>query len=105
MISSTSNFVTAPVHLVKGAVVSCSSGFSTSSEWFRSVKRKYDEYQEKKFFLPGKEYDAVARVQIENEIMALRDLFASQQQAINALGAELEDERMPLPQLQVRPCQ
>ncbi|KAI4341308.1 hypothetical protein MLD38_026044 [Melastoma candidum] len=77
-----------------GCSCSCSSGFSTSSEWLRSVKRKYDEYQEKKkFFLPGKEYDAVARVQIENEIMALRDMVASQQQAINAMGAELEEER------------
>ncbi|KAI4378511.1 hypothetical protein MLD38_015980 [Melastoma candidum] len=77
-----------------GCSCRCLSECASSSAWLRSVKRKYDEYQEnKKFFIPGQRYDVVARVQIENEIMALREMVADQQKAINALGAELEEER------------
>ncbi|KAF8006873.1 hypothetical protein BT93_K1008 [Corymbia citriodora subsp. variegata] len=73
----------------------CSDGRSPAgSSWFRNVKRKYDEVQgNRRFFVPGIEYDSVARVEIENETAALREMVCSQQKAIQDLTVELEEER------------
>ncbi|XP_030531800.1 myosin-binding protein 7-like isoform X2 [Rhodamnia argentea] len=68
--------------------------FSAGSAWFRNVKRKYDELQcNRRFLVPGVEYDSVARIEIENEIVALREMVSSQQKAIQDLTIELEEER------------
>ncbi|CAN0879255.1 Myosin-binding protein 7 [Linum grandiflorum] len=73
----------------------CSSKGCSSGSWTRSVKRKYDEFNSAKpFVIPG--LDVVSsnpRVQIENEIIALRETVSSQQQAIQDLYTELEEER------------
>lgn len=67
---------------------------SAGSAWFRNVKRKYDELQgNRRFFVPGVEYDSVARIEIENETAALREMVCSQQKAIQDLTVELEEER------------
>ncbi|XP_030457848.2 myosin-binding protein 7-like [Syzygium oleosum] len=74
----------------------CSDGQCSDDggTWFRNVKRKYDELQgNRRFFVPGVEYDSVARVEIENEIAALREMVSSQQKAIQDLTVELEEER------------
>lgn len=68
--------------------------FSAGSDWFRNVKRKYDELQgNRRFLVPGVEYDSVARIEIENEIAALREMVSCQQKAIQDLTIELEEER------------
>ncbi|KAJ0027949.1 hypothetical protein Pint_36242 [Pistacia integerrima] len=73
---------------------SCASISSSSGTWLRSVKRKYDEFEDKNgFFIPGLAVDSNPRVQIENECAALRETVASQQQAIQDLYVELEEER------------
>lgn len=74
---------------------SCSLVASSSSEsWFRSVKRKYNEFEDgNRFFVPGFDLLPNPRVQIENECTALRETVSSQQQTIQDLYAELDEER------------
>ncbi|KAG8648780.1 myosin-binding protein 7 [Manihot esculenta] len=83
--------------LVKCGNCGCSCSLvasSTRGAWFRSVKRKYDEFEEgNRFYIPGFDLFSNPRVQIENECAALRETVSSQQQAIQDLQAELEEER------------
>lgn len=73
---------------------SCPSISGTSGSWFRSVKRKYDEFEdESRFSVPGFENFSVARVEFENECIALREMVGNQQQTIQDLYTELEEER------------
>ncbi|GAV57278.1 Zein-binding domain-containing protein [Cephalotus follicularis] len=73
---------------------SCSLSISSSGTWLRSVKRKYEEFEEgNRFFIPGFDLFSNPRVQIENECAALRETVSSQQQAIQDLYTELEEER------------
>lgn len=66
----------------------------TSGSWLRSVKRKYDEFEDKnRFSIPGFENFSVARVEFENECVALREMVGNQQQTIQDLYTELEEER------------
>ncbi|RDX99493.1 Myosin-binding protein 7, partial [Mucuna pruriens] len=67
----------------------CSLLTQSSGTWMRSVKRKHDEFkQDGQLPMP-----AFARVEIENECMALRDMVSKQQKTIKDLNAELEEER------------
>ncbi|XP_042487511.1 myosin-binding protein 7-like isoform X2 [Macadamia integrifolia] len=73
---------------------SCTLINSGSVTWQRSVKRKFDEYQDGfTNLLPGFDQSSVARVEIENECSALREMVSSQQQTIQELYTELEEER------------
>lgn len=74
---------------------SCSTMNGTFSETcLRSVKRKYDDAEEEnKFTVPGLVVPQNARVEIENECMALRETVTSQQQTLQDLIMELEEER------------
>ncbi|KAI6696582.1 hypothetical protein NL676_016701 [Syzygium grande] len=73
---------------------SCSSLGPSSGTWLRTVKRKSDESEDgNRFFVPGLEITSVARVQAENEIIALRGMVGNQQQVIEELSAELDEER------------
>ncbi|CAN4118734.1 unnamed protein product [Withania somnifera] len=72
---------------------SCSMNRSSSGTWLRSVKRKFDEYNENKFFIPGLVLPLNARIEIENECIALREMVSKQQNIIQDLNAELEEER------------
>lgn len=77
-----------------GYECSCSSVCSPTVHWLRSVKRKYDEFEEgHKLVIPGVDQPSVARVEIENECAALRETVSSQQQSIQELYEELEEER------------
>ncbi|XP_009791912.1 myosin-binding protein 7 [Nicotiana tabacum] len=66
---------------------------SYTGTWLRSVKRKFDEYNENKFMIPGFVLPLNARIEIENECTALREMVGKQQQTIQDLSAELEEER------------
>lgn len=83
--------------MVKCCNCGCSCSLVTGSSlgsWFRSVKRKYDEFEEgNRFFIPGFDLFLNPRVQIENECAALRETVTSQQQTIQDLCTELEEER------------
>ncbi|XP_044509125.1 myosin-binding protein 7-like isoform X2 [Mangifera indica] len=73
---------------------SCASMSSSSGTWLRSVKRKYDEFEnENRFFIPDLAVDLNPRVQIENECTALRETVASQQKTMQDLYMELDEER------------
>ncbi|KAL0426611.1 UNVERIFIED_CONTAM: Myosin-binding protein 7 [Sesamum latifolium] len=73
---------------------SCSMMDSSLSGPNRSVKRKYDEVEEEnRFTIPGFIIPQNARIEIENECMALRETVSSQQQTIQDLISELEEER------------
>ncbi|KAL5545649.1 hypothetical protein UlMin_005336 [Ulmus minor] len=73
---------------------SCSSISSSSESWLRSVKRKHSELENgNRFFIPGFETFSVAKVEVENECAALREMVSNQQQAIQDLYLELEEER------------
>ncbi|KAK4345850.1 hypothetical protein RND71_036026 [Anisodus tanguticus] len=73
---------------------SCSAmNRSYSGTWLRSVKRKFDEYNENKFMIPGFVLPLNARIEIENECTALREMVSKQQHTIQDLSAELEEER------------
>lgn len=73
---------------------SCSLISSSSGTWLRSVKRKYDEIEEgNRFSVPGFNFLSNARVQIENECAALREMVSSQQQSMQDLYTELDEER------------
>ncbi|MBA0849052.1 hypothetical protein Goshw_010661 [Gossypium schwendimanii] len=72
----------------------CSLISDPSSTWFRTVKRKYDEFETfNKFFVPGFDLYSNPKVQIENECAALRETVSSQQATIQDLYRELEEER------------
>ncbi|KAL6496363.1 hypothetical protein OROGR_029621 [Orobanche gracilis] len=67
---------------------------SLSGTYLRSVKRKFDEFEEEKpFTIPGFVIPKNARVEIENECQALRETVGNQQQTIQELISELEEER------------
>lgn len=66
---------------------------SISGTCLRSVKRKYDAFEENRFIVPGLEVPQNARVEIGNECVALRETVGSQQQTIQNLIFELEEER------------
>lgn len=68
---------------------SCSLLAQCSGTWIRSVKRKHDEFK-LDIQLPVPE---VARVEIANECLALREMVSMQQKNIQELNAELEEER------------
>ncbi|KAJ4971030.1 hypothetical protein NE237_004129 [Protea cynaroides] len=82
--------------LLKCCSCSCSCTLINggSVTWQRSVKRKFDEFQED-FPNPiaGLDQSSFARVEIENECAALRETVSSQQQTIQELFTELEEER------------
>ncbi|KAL9270533.1 Myosin-binding protein 7-like protein [Drosera capensis] len=77
----------------------CSSLALSSSgggSWIRSVKRKFDELEERsggRFYIPGLEPLRVARVDVNNECAALRETVSSQQNTIQDLYVELDEER------------
>lgn len=67
---------------------------SLSTTCLRSVKRKYDEFEEEnRFSIPGFIIPQNARVDIENECTVLREMVRNQQQTIQDLISELEEER------------
>ncbi|KAK7392741.1 hypothetical protein VNO78_21188 [Psophocarpus tetragonolobus] len=67
----------------------CSLIAQSSGTWMRSVKRKHDEFKmDGQLAMP-----AFARVEIENECVALREMVSMQQKTIQDLNAELEEER------------
>lgn len=70
-------------------LIKCCSCNCSCSTWNRSVKRKLDLVSDD----PAPFSPSVARVEIENECVALRELLARQQQTIQELNAELEEER------------
>ncbi|XP_027365194.1 myosin-binding protein 7-like isoform X2 [Abrus precatorius] len=68
---------------------SCSLLAQSSGTWMRSVKRKHDEFKlDNPLPMP-----AFARIEIENECAALREMVTMQQKTIQDLNAELEEER------------
>ncbi|KAA8516844.1 hypothetical protein F0562_017338 [Nyssa sinensis] len=67
---------------------------SYSGTSLRSVKRKLDEFEGgNKFVIPGFNFQHVARVEVENECVALREMVSGQQHTIQDLSIELEEER------------
>ncbi|XP_076953735.1 myosin-binding protein 7-like [Bidens hawaiensis] len=68
---------------------------SCTKTWFRSIKRKLHELEleTQSFLIPGLPVPQVARVNIENECSALREMVSTQQNSINLLAVELEEER------------
>ncbi|KAL2481746.1 Myosin-binding protein 7 [Abeliophyllum distichum] len=83
--------------LVKCCDCGCSCSMmnrSFSGTYLRSVKRKYDEFEEESgFTIPGLILQQNARVEIGNECTALRETVSSRQQTIQDLILELEEER------------
>ncbi|KAK4762162.1 hypothetical protein SAY87_030046 [Trapa incisa] len=69
------------------------SVYGSSGGWVRSKKRKHVELEGKELYVPGLICGSVVRVQAENEIVALRDMVGSQQEATQDLLSELEEER------------
>lgn len=87
---------TTPREFVKCCYCGCSCSFirDSSESWLRSVKRKYDKFEAgNQFHVPGIDVHSNARVEIENECTALREMVGSQQQSIQDLYTELEEER------------
>ncbi|KAK7268168.1 hypothetical protein RIF29_20857 [Crotalaria pallida] len=83
-----------PRDLLKCCNCGCSCSLeaqSSSGTWFRSVKRKHDEFELDSRLPPVA--PAFARVEVENECVALREMVGSQQKTIQDLNAELEEER------------
>lgn len=77
--------------LLKCCDCGCRCSFQTQSSgtWMRSVKRKHDEFElESQLHMP-----AIARVDMENECMVLREMVSAQQKSIQDLNGELEEER------------
>lgn len=68
---------------------SCSLVDQCSEKWMRSVKRKHDEFKLDSE-LP---VSSVARVDIVNECVVLREMVSMQQRTIQDLNEELEEER------------
>ncbi|CAN6465106.1 unnamed protein product [Victoria cruziana] len=73
----------------------CSCSFSISgTKWQRTMKRKLEEVEEPPSYGgDDQNFFPVARVEVENECMALRETINSQQQSIQELYVELEEER------------
>ncbi|XP_024012039.1 myosin-binding protein 7 [Eutrema salsugineum] len=75
----------------------CSLNYASPDSWIRSVKRKYEEFEnEKRFHIPALDdldLSSNAKVQIENECELLRETVSSQQESIQDLYAELDEER------------
>ncbi|KAK4375044.1 hypothetical protein RND71_005721 [Anisodus tanguticus] len=73
----------------------CDCNCSFMGTWIRTVKRKLDEYDEidKKFVIPGLIFPQTARIEMENECIALREMVCGQQETIQELSVELEEER------------
>lgn len=71
----------------------CSAKLNNIGPWLRTTKRKLDERDEDKFFIPGLSIPDVARVDIGNECAVLREMVSSQQQTIQDLSDELDEER------------
>ncbi|KAJ0872477.1 putative GTD-binding domain-containing protein [Helianthus annuus] len=71
------------------------NGSYSGTTWLRSVKRKVDGSEEDgdKFVIPGLVIPSVARVEIENECNALREMVSNQQLTIQDLISDLEEER------------
>ncbi|XP_010452595.1 PREDICTED: myosin-binding protein 7 [Camelina sativa] len=76
---------------------SCSLNDASPGSLLRSVKRKFEEFQnDKPFYITELELDlssSNAKVQIENELELLRETVSSQQQSIQDLYEELDEER------------
>lgn len=89
--------VTPSMSLVKCCDCGCSCSSinrSYSGTWLRSVKRKFNEFEGgNTFVIPGFNLPQIARVEIENEADALREMVSSQQLSIQDLSIELEEER------------
>lgn len=67
----------------------CSMVDKYSGTWMRSVKRKLDEFKmDCQLMVPS-----VARVEIGNECIALREMVSMQQKTIQDMNEELEEER------------
>ncbi|KAL2327314.1 hypothetical protein Fmac_020741 [Flemingia macrophylla] len=67
----------------------CSLLAQSSGTWMRSVKRKHDEFKmDGQLAMP-----TFARIEIENECVALREMVSMQQKTIQDMNAELEEER------------
>ncbi|XP_047339428.1 myosin-binding protein 7-like [Impatiens glandulifera] len=67
---------------------------SYSRPWIRTVKRKLSEFEEEnRFSIPDFPFSQIARVEVENECEALRDIIRAQQETIQELSIELEEER------------
>ncbi|EHA8587457.1 myosin-binding protein 7 [Cocos nucifera] len=71
---------------------SCPCCSLPSTTWRRSVKRKLDPAEDETHRDPPVAGD-VARVEVANEVAALREALATQQQSIQELCTELEEER------------
>ncbi|KAL8193290.1 hypothetical protein R6Q57_026871 [Mikania cordata] len=72
----------------------CFAKLDDSGFWTRSVKRKLDERDnDNELFIPGLSDPDVARVDIGNECIALREMVKSQQETIQDLSMELDEER------------
>ncbi|KAE8725778.1 putative cell division cycle [Hibiscus syriacus] len=72
----------------------CSLIGKPSSTWFRSVKRKFDEFETgNRFYVPEFDLFSNPRIQIETECVVLRETVCGQQATIKDLYAELEKER------------
>lgn len=84
-------------------IVNCPSDSSVSGQTMNRsysgtllgpVKRKFHELEEgKSFLVPGLDISHVAKVEISNECVALREMVTKQQQNIMDLSIELEEER------------
>ncbi|KAK4358971.1 hypothetical protein RND71_021200 [Anisodus tanguticus] len=70
----------------------CDCNCSFTGTWIRTVKRKLDEI-DKKFVIPGLILPQTARIEMENECIALREMVCGQQETIQELSIELEEER------------
>ncbi|XP_031128379.1 myosin-binding protein 7-like [Ipomoea triloba] len=66
---------------------------SYSGTWSRNIKRKYEEFDGTAFTVPGLILPQTARIDIENECAALREMVSNQQQTILDLRIELDKER------------
>lgn len=72
----------------------CSAKLDDTRIWMRTVKRKLDERDiDDVLFIPGLSDRDVARVDIGNECIALREMVNSQQETIQDLSIELDEER------------
>lgn len=86
-----SETVQSPKDLLKCCDCGCSCSLldQNSATWMRSVKRKHDEFKlENQLPVPS-----VARVEIGNECVALREMVGVQQRTIQDLNEELDEER------------
>lgn len=72
----------------------CSVKVNDSGIWIRTVKRKFDERDDEDgLFIQGLSDADVARVDIGNECIALREMVNRQQETIQDLSVELDEER------------